>query len=45
MRHHTLLHVLGAVVYKKYGSLCTGNQIYENRARIDFNNLSCLSEE
>ncbi|MDQ0339667.1 Ser-tRNA(Ala) deacylase AlaX [Caldalkalibacillus uzonensis] len=45
MRHHTLLHVLGAVVYNKYGSLCTGNQIYERRARIDFNNLSDLSEE
>jgi misacylated tRNA(Ala) deacylase len=45
MRHHSLLHVLAAVVYNKYGSLCTGNQIYENRARIDFNNLSNLTEE
>ncbi|EGL83847.1 Threonyl/alanyl tRNA synthetase SAD [Caldalkalibacillus thermarum TA2.A1] len=45
MRHHTLIHVLGAVVYNRYGSLCTVNQIYENRARIDFNNLSDLSEE
>jgi misacylated tRNA(Ala) deacylase len=45
MRHHSLLHVLAAVVYNKYGALCTGNQIYENRARIDFNNLSDLTDE
>lgn len=45
MRHHTLLHVLGAVVYKKYHALCTGNKIYPERARIDFNNLHDLSEE
>ncbi|MFM1652443.1 alanyl-tRNA editing protein [Brevibacillus sp. B_LB10_24] len=44
MRHHSLLHVLGAVVYEKYGALCTGNKIYPDRARIDFNNLHDLSE-
>lgn len=45
MRHHTLLHVLGAVVYQKYGALCTGNQIYPDRARIDFNQLQDLTPE
>jgi misacylated tRNA(Ala) deacylase len=45
MRHHSLLHVLATVVHDKYGSLCDGNQIYEDRARIDFNNLSDLTEE
>ncbi|RXT07038.1 alanyl-tRNA editing protein [Ammoniphilus sp. CFH 90114] len=45
MSHHTLLHVLGAVVYKKYGALCTGNQIYPERARIDFNEFPELSQE
>lgn len=45
MRHHTLLHVLGAVVYQKYGALCTGNQIYPDRARIDFNQLHDLTPE
>lgn len=45
MRHHSLLHVVGAVVYKKYNALCTGNKIYPDRARIDFNNLHDLSEE
>ncbi|WP_019121754.1 alanyl-tRNA editing protein [Brevibacillus massiliensis] len=45
MRHHTLLHVLSAVVYQKYGALCTGNQIYPDRARIDFNQLHDLTPE
>jgi Ser-tRNA(Ala) deacylase AlaX len=44
MRHHSLLHVLGAVVYQKYGALCTGNKIYPERARIDFNNLRDLTD-
>lgn len=45
MRHHSLLHIIGAVVYKKYGSLSTGNKIYPDRARIDFNELGELNEE
>ncbi|KOP79898.1 alanyl-tRNA editing protein [Cytobacillus solani] len=45
MKHHSLLHILGAVVYKKYNALCTGNKIYPDRARIDFNNLHDLSDE
>jgi len=45
MRHHSLLHVLAAVVHRHYGALCTGNQIYPDRARIDFTNLNDLTEE
>ncbi|RAL24032.1 alanyl-tRNA editing protein [Thermoflavimicrobium daqui] len=45
MRHHSLLHVLGAVMYKKFGALCTGNQIYPDKARIDFNEINNLDEE
>lgn len=45
MRHHSLLHVLAAVVHRRYGALCTGNQIYPDRARIDFTSLSDLTAE
>jgi misacylated tRNA(Ala) deacylase len=45
MRHHSLLHVLAAVLYNKYGALCTGNQIHENKARIDFTGIKELSDE
>jgi misacylated tRNA(Ala) deacylase len=44
MRHHSMLHVLGSVFYKHYDSLCTGNQIYEDRARIDLTGITELSE-
>ena len=44
MRHHSCLHVIGAVVYKKYGALSTGNKIYPDRARIDFNELNDLTD-
>lgn len=44
MRHHSLLHVLGAVMYDAYGALATGNQIYPNRARIDFQGVGQLSD-
>lgn len=45
MRHHPLLHVLGAVVYRRYGALCTGNKIYPRKARIDFNQFQDLTED
>ncbi|HEK9102507.1 TPA: alanyl-tRNA editing protein [Bacillus pseudomycoides] len=45
MRHHSLLHLIGAVVYEKYGALCTGNQISPDKARIDFNELQELTSE
>lgn len=31
-----LLHVIAGHLYNKFGALATGNEIYENRARIDF---------
>jgi misacylated tRNA(Ala) deacylase len=36
MRHHTALHVLCGVIYKLYGALVTGGQMYLDRARMDF---------
>ncbi|KAB2332313.1 alanyl-tRNA editing protein [Cytobacillus depressus] len=45
MRHHSMLHVLGAVFYKHFGSLCTGNQIYQNKARIDLTEITNLGIE
>ncbi|WLD94353.1 alanyl-tRNA editing protein [Alkalihalobacillus sp. AL-G] len=45
MRHHTLLHVVAAVLNAERGSLCTGNQIYPDRARIDLTEIHELSNE
>jgi len=36
MRYHSALHVLCGLVYHMYGGLVTGGQIYQNRARMDF---------
>ena len=36
MKHHTALHVLSAVVFRKYKAKVTGGTIYENKARLDF---------
>ncbi|MFQ6123459.1 MAG: alanyl-tRNA editing protein [Candidatus Heimdallarchaeota archaeon] len=44
MRYHTALHVLSKVIYELYGSEVSGNQIYPNRARMDFT-LDHLSAE
>lgn len=44
MKHHSLLHVLASVFNRKYGSLCTGNQIHEDRARIDLTEISELTD-
>ncbi len=41
MKYHTAQHVLSAVVLDEYGGRTTGNQIHEDRGRIDFDvNLS-----
>lgn len=45
MRHHSMLHVLGAVFYRHYRSLCTGNQTYTDRARIDLTGITDLNAE
>ena len=36
MRYHTALHILSGVVYRRFGSVITGNQITAEGARIDF---------
>lgn len=45
MRHHSMLHVLGSVFYKHFDSLCTGNQVYQDKARIDLTEITNLDLE
>ncbi|BAB06653.1 alanyl-tRNA editing protein [Halalkalibacterium halodurans] len=35
MKYHTLLHLVAGHLYHEYGALAIGNQIFENRARLD----------
>jgi len=37
MRYHTASHVLSAILHEKAGAQITGNQITEEKLRIDFN--------
>ncbi len=37
MRHHTAIHIMSGVLYKKYNARITGSQIYTDRARMDIN--------
>jgi misacylated tRNA(Ala) deacylase len=36
MKHHTALHSMSGVIYRLFGSLVTGGQMYVDRARMDF---------
>lgn len=36
MRHHSALHVLCGVIFRQFGVLVTGGQMYPDRARMDF---------
>ncbi|MCL4371914.1 alanyl-tRNA editing protein [Candidatus Marsarchaeota archaeon] len=36
MRLHTMLHIIDGVVYKDYKGSITGGQIYDDKARMDF---------
>ena len=36
MRYHTTLHILSGVVFRRLGSVITGNQVTAERARMDF---------
>jgi misacylated tRNA(Ala) deacylase len=36
MRTHTALHVLCGVIFRQYGAVVTGCQMYPDRARMDF---------
>jgi misacylated tRNA(Ala) deacylase len=44
MRTHTALHVLCGVIYHQFFSVVTGNQMYPDRARMDFS-LADLTPE
>lgn len=44
MRHHSALHVLVGVVYRRFSALVTGGAIYPDRARMDFS-LEDLNRE
>ncbi len=37
MRQHTAIHVVSSIAMKEFGAMITGNQIYEDYSRIDFN--------
>jgi misacylated tRNA(Ala) deacylase len=36
MRHHTALHVLSGVIWRRFGAKVTGGQMRADRARMDF---------
>jgi misacylated tRNA(Ala) deacylase len=44
MRHHSALHVLVGIVYRRFGAKVTGGAIYPDRARMDFS-LENLDKE
>src|SRR5438105_8549147 len=44
MRHHTALHSMSGVIFQLYGATVTGGQMYQDRARMDFQ-LPDLSQE
>ncbi len=37
MRHHTAVHIMSGVLFKKYNARITGSQIYSDKARMDVN--------
>jgi len=37
MRSHTSAHIVSTVIHKETGALITGNQLAEDRVRVDFN--------
>ncbi len=45
MRAHTAQHVISAVVQQEYGGVTAGNQIYVERARIDFSPVNFSDED
>jgi misacylated tRNA(Ala) deacylase len=45
MRHHTAQHVVSKVVLDRFGASTAGNQLYTDRARIDFEPADFDSED
>lgn len=45
MKAHTSQHIISAVVWDRWKAKTVGNQLYENRARIDFHPLKLTEED
>lgn len=45
MRMHTAQHIVSGVVYDEFGARTVGNQLYHDRARVDFSPAAFLEED
>lgn len=45
MKAHTSQHIISSVVWDRWKAKTVGNQLYENRARIDFHPLKLTEED
>ena len=45
MRYHTSQHLLSGIVWSNYGARTVGNQLYADRARVDFQPVSFTPED
>ena len=45
MRYHTSQHLMSGVVWNMYGARTVGNQLYADRARVDFQPVSFTPED
>ena len=45
MRYHTSQHLLSGIVWSIYGARTVGNQLYADRARVDFQPVSFTPED
>ena len=45
MRMHTAQHIISSVVFDKYKARTVGNQLYAEKARVDFEPLSLSSDD
>jgi misacylated tRNA(Ala) deacylase len=45
MRMHTAQHIVSGVVFDKFGARTVGNQLYHDRARVDFHPIKFTQEQ
>ena len=45
MRYHTSQHLMSGIVWKIYGARTVGNQLYVDRARVDFQPANFMPED
>jgi len=45
MRYHTSQHLMSGIVWNIYGARTVGNQLYADRARVDFQPVSFVPED